>query len=82
MKMPIRALFGRSIVGNLGSIIGTVEDIIIDEETGKVISLSVEPSPQSPIPPNDENYTLIPFKIVNAIKDVVVIDESKITKKV
>ncbi|AEH06129.1 PRC-barrel domain-containing protein [Methanothermococcus okinawensis] len=79
-KIPFRTLVGKSIVGNMGSIIGTVTDVVMDENTGKIISLDVEPSEQSPIPPSDDCYRLIPYKIVLAIRDVVVIDESKINK--
>ncbi|WP_292460617.1 PRC-barrel domain-containing protein [Methanothermococcus sp.] len=79
-KIPFRTLYGKSIVGNMGSIIGKVTDVVIDENTGKIISLDVEPSDQSPIPPSDDCYKLIPYKIVLAIRDVVVIDESKINK--
>lgn len=79
-KIPFKRLYGKSIVGNMGSIIGKVIDVVIDENTGKIISLDVEPSDQSPIPPSDDCYRLIPYKIVLAIRDVVVIDESKINK--
>ena len=80
IKISFKRLYGKSIVGNMGSIIGTVIDVVIDENTGKIISLDVEPSDQSPIPPSDDCYRLIPYKIVLAIRDVVVIDESKINK--
>ncbi|ABO35033.1 PRC-barrel domain protein [Methanococcus maripaludis C5] len=81
MKLSFKSLNGRSIVGSLGSIIGTVDDIVIDEKTGRIISLNVEPSEQSPISPSSENYTFVPYRTVSAIRDVVVIDESKINAK-
>ncbi|AXI25138.1 hypothetical protein CFE53_02810 [Methanofervidicoccus sp. A16] len=77
-KIPFRELCGKSIIGNMGGIIGKVTDVVFDENTGKIISLDIEPSENSPIPSSDEYYKLIPFKIVLGIKDVVVIDESKI----
>ncbi|MDK2791003.1 MAG: hypothetical protein PWP15_1512 [Methanothermococcus sp.] len=80
MKTSFKALRGRSIVGNLGSIIGNVDDIVIDEKTGRLISLSVELSDQSPILPSEGNYALLPYRAVTSVKDVVVIDESKIIR--
>ncbi len=79
-KMVFKRLHGRTVVGNMGSVLGTVKDIIFDENTGKMTHIDIEPSEQSPIPPTEDCYKLIPYKIVVAIKDVVVIDESKITK--
>ncbi|MBA2861934.1 PRC-barrel domain-containing protein [Methanococcus maripaludis] len=81
MKLSFKSLNGRSIVGSLGSIIGTVDDIVIDEKTGRIISLNIEPSEQSPISPSSENYSFVPYRTVTAIRDVVVIDETKINAK-
>ena len=78
IKISFRELSGKSIVGNMGGIIGTVTDVVFDENTGKILSLDIEPSEQSPIPPSEDCYRLIPYRIVLAIKDVVIIDESKI----
>jgi len=79
-KIPFKKLYGKSIVGNMGSIIGTVMDVVFDENTGKLISFDIEPSDQSPIPPSHDCYRLIPYRIVLAIRDAVVIDETKINK--
>lgn len=80
MKTSFKALRGKSIVGNLGSIIGNVDDIVIDEKTGRLISLSVELSDQSPIPPTEGNDTLLHYRTVTSVKDVIVVDESKIIR--
>ncbi|MEO2117576.1 MAG: PRC-barrel domain-containing protein [Methanocaldococcus sp.] len=79
-KMPAKLLFGRSIVGNLGSVIGTVKDVIFDEKLGKLVSLEVEPSENSPIKIEEGRNVLIPYKIVVSVKDVVVIDEKCLNK--
>ena len=79
-KIPFKKLCGKSIVGNMGSVIGTVIDVVFDENTGKLISFDIEASDQSPIPPSDDCYRFIPYRIVLAIRDVVVIDETKINK--
>ncbi|HID47338.1 MAG TPA: hypothetical protein EYH15_01420 [Methanothermococcus okinawensis] len=78
VKIPFKELCGKSIVGNMGGILGKVKDVVFDESTGKIISLDIEPSENSPIPASDEYYKLIPYKIVLGVKDVVVVDESKI----
>ncbi|HIP17659.1 MAG TPA: hypothetical protein EYG76_05130 [Methanothermococcus okinawensis] len=77
-KISFKELIGKSIIGNMGGIIGTVTDVVFDENTGKILSLDIEPSEQSPIPPSGDCYRLIPYRIVLAIKNVVVVDESKI----
>ena len=80
MQIPFRELCGKSIVGNMGGILGKVKDVIFDENTGKIISLDMEPSENSPIYQHSSKgcYTLVPYKIVLGIKDVVVVDESKL----
>ena len=78
IKISFRELSGRSIIGNKGGIIGTVTDVIFDENTGKIVSLDIEPSEQSPIPQSEGCYHLVPYRIVLAIKNVIIIDESKV----
>ncbi|HIQ32251.1 MAG TPA: hypothetical protein EYH55_02070 [Methanothermococcus okinawensis] len=79
-KIPFRQLCGKSIVGNMGGILGKVRDVIFDENTGKIISLDMEPSENSPIYEQSSKgcYTLVPYKIVLGIKDVVVVDENRL----
>ena len=76
-KIPFRELCGKSIVGSMGKVIGKVTDVIFDENTGRIISLDHEPVEKDQISSSEECYRLIPFKIVLGVRDVVVIDESK-----
>ena len=79
-KMPAKLLFGRIIVGNRGSAIGKVKDIVFDEKVGRLVSLEVEPSEHSPVMIEEGKNVLIPYKLVVAIKDVVVIDETNLNR--
>jgi sporulation protein YlmC with PRC-barrel domain len=74
-KMPAKLLFERSIIGSKGKIIGKVKDVVFDEKIGRLVSLEVEPAENSPIMIEAGKNVLIPYKLVMAIKDVVVIDE-------
>ncbi|CAB3288736.1 PRC domain-containing protein [Methanocaldococcus lauensis] len=77
-KMPAKLLFGRNVIGNMGSIIGVVRDIIFDEKIGKLVSLEIEPSENSPINVEEGKCVLIPYRLVTAVKDVFVIDEKNL----
>ncbi|XRO76162.1 PRC-barrel domain-containing protein [Methanocaldococcus sp. 10A] len=74
-KIPAKLLFERNVIGNMGSVIGKVKDIIFDEKVGKLVSLEIEPVEHSPVYIEEGKNVLIPYKIVVAVKDVVVIDE-------
>jgi len=74
-KMPAKLLFERSIIGNKGSVVGKVKDVVFDEKIGKLVSLEVEPAENSPVMIEPGKNVLIPYKLVVAIKDVVVVDE-------
>lgn len=78
-KISFKKLYGKSVVGDGGSILGNIVDIVFDENTGKLSHFDIDPSEQSPIPPSNDCYKLIPYRIVLAVRDVVVIYESKIT---
>jgi sporulation protein YlmC with PRC-barrel domain len=74
-KMPAKLLFERSIIGNKGSVVGKVKDVVFDEKIGRLVSLEVEPAENSPVMIEAGKNVLIPYKLVVAIKDVVVVDE-------
>ena len=73
--MPAKLLFDRSIIGNKGSVVGKVKDVVFDEKIGRLVSLEVEPAENSPVMIEAGKNVLIPYKLVVAIKDVVVVDE-------
>ena len=74
-KMPAKLLFERSIIGNKGSVVGKVKDVVFDEKIGRLVSLEVEPAENSPVMIEAGKNVLIPYKLVVAINDVVVVDE-------
>ena len=79
-KMPAKLLFERSIIGNKGSVVGKVKDVVFDEKIGRLVSLEVEPAENSPVMIEAGKNVLIPYKLVVAIKDVVVVDEEGLKK--
>ena len=79
-KMPAKLLFDRSIIGNKGSVVGKVKDVVFDEKIGRLVSLEVEPAENSPVMIEAGKNVLIPYKLVVAIKDVVVVDEDGLTR--
>lgn len=61
-----------------GLYLGIIKNIIVDENTGKLMDLIVEPSDK--IDPrlyhqNDEGYLIFPFDSVKSVKDVVILGE-------
>ena len=65
-------------MSNSGLYLGIIKNITVDERTGKLLDLVVEPSDK--IDPrlyhqNEEGYLLFPFDSVKSVKDVVVVEE-------
>ncbi|ACX72788.1 PRC-barrel domain protein [Methanocaldococcus vulcanius M7] len=79
-RMPAKLLFERTVIGNKGSVMGKVKDIVFDEKVGRLVSLEIEPSEHSPVMREEGKNVLLPYKLVVAIKDVVVIDESNLNR--
>jgi|Deesub1362A_J573_1020465.scaffolds.fasta_scaffold08112_3 sporulation protein YlmC with PRC-barrel domain len=78
MKVMENELRGRKVMSSEGLYLGIIRNITVDERTGKLIDLIVEPSDK--IDPrlyhqNEEGYLLFPFESVKSVKDVVVLSE-------
>ncbi|MCD6330980.1 MAG: PRC-barrel domain-containing protein [Thermoplasmata archaeon] len=78
MKVMEKELRGKKVMSNEGLYLGIIRNITVDERTGKLVDLVVEPSDK--IDPrlyhqNEEGYLLFPFDSVKSVKDVVVIAE-------
>ena len=78
MKVIEKELRGKKVMSNEGLYLGIIRNITVDERTGKLVDLVVEPSDK--IDPrlyhqNEEGYLLFPFDSVKSVKDVVVIAE-------
>ncbi|MEM3412075.1 MAG: PRC-barrel domain-containing protein [archaeon] len=74
-----RQLGGKKVITNKGEEIGRVSDILVDDKTGKIEGLLIEPHKDTKIGKELQKYEklgLVPYKSVFAVSDVVVVDES------
>ncbi len=74
-----RQLGGKPVITVSGEELGRVDDIIIDEQTGRFISILVEPLSEVvgrvSYPKDKSGNLLIPYDAVNAISKVVVVKD-------
>jgi len=75
-----KQLGGKRVITNRGEEIGRLSDMTIDESTGRLEGLVVEPNTASKVAKNlvssREKLMNIPYKAVFAVGDVIVVDES------
>lgn len=79
-KMPGKLIIGKAVIGDEGSSLGELKDIIFDEKTGKIVSIEVMPYEGSILKelyPESEKV-LILFKAVKSIKDFVSVYEKEL----
>ena len=76
------SIAGKEIVNIDGMVLGELEDVIFDAQTGKLVDLLVKPNKELNRMKyrEDGRFVLIPFGSVVAIKDYIVIDESRAMK--
>jgi sporulation protein YlmC with PRC-barrel domain len=76
-------LAGKEIVTVEGTILGNVENMVFDIQTGALVDLMVKPDAQLARQKYREEgkFILIPFDSVKAVKDYIVVDDSKAIKK-
>ena len=76
-------LAGKEIVTVEGTILGHVENMVFDIQTGVLVDLVVKPDSEiiSKKYREDGKFVLIPFDSVCAVKDYIVVDDSKAIKK-
>ncbi len=77
-KIPGKILFDKRVVGDEGSVLGILKDIVFDEQTGKLVSIEVEPFENSILMREGVKRVLIPYRVVKSIKDIVVLYESEL----
>jgi sporulation protein YlmC with PRC-barrel domain len=76
------SIMGKEIVNIDGTVLGELENVIFEVQTGKLVDLVVKPDSGL----NRSNYredgklVLIPFSSVVAVKDYIVVDESRAMK--
>lgn len=75
-----RQLGGKRSITTTGKEIGRLDDIIVDEQTGEMESVIVEPDAETAedirFPKDSQGDFVIPFKAVRAISDVIVVEEA------
>jgi sporulation protein YlmC with PRC-barrel domain len=73
----------KEIVNIDGAVLGELEDFVFDIQTGKLIDIVAKPDSglERQKYREDGKFVLIPFSSVVAIKDFIVVDESRATKK-
>ncbi|MCD6227760.1 PRC-barrel domain-containing protein [Candidatus Micrarchaeota archaeon] len=77
-----KSLGGKRIITNDGEEVGKLVDVTIQDTTGKIEDLIVEPNPDSRIAQNltgEDGYVYIPFSSVIAVSDYVVVDRRNIS---
>lgn len=76
-------LAGKQIVTVEGTILGDVENMVFDIQTGALVDLVVKPDAQLDRQKYREEgkFILIPFGSVKAVKDYIVVEDSKAIKK-
>ena len=76
------SIAGKEVVNIDGAVLGVLENVIFEVKTGKMVDLVVKPDKDlNRMKYREEGrFVLIPFASVVAIKDYVVIDESRAVK--
>jgi sporulation protein YlmC with PRC-barrel domain len=82
-KVFAGSIAGMEIVNTNGTVLGRLENMVVDLKTGELIDLVVKPESGLPISRyrEDGKYVLIPFGSVCAIKDYIVVDEGRGSEK-
>ena len=74
-----KQLGGKKVITNKGEEIGRLSDMLIDEKTGVIDALLVEPAGDSKIAQKMEKegrLVIVPYKAIFAVSDVIVVDET------
>jgi sporulation protein YlmC with PRC-barrel domain len=76
-------LAGKEIVTVEGTILGNVENMVFDIQTGALVDLVVKPDSELMRQKYREEgkFVIIPFDSVCAVKDYIVVDDSRAIKK-
>ena len=82
VKVFSGSIAGKEVVNIDGMVLGELEDMILEVQTGKLVDLLVKPDKELNRMKyrEDGRFVLIPFSSVVAIKDYIVIDESRAVK--
>ena len=73
-----RSLTGKMVITNEGEDFGRVVDLNVNEITGEIEDIVVDPNPENPLVEKlreEEGHALIPFNSVLAVGDYVIVDK-------
>ena len=73
-----KSVTGRMVITNEGDEFGRVVDLNVNELTGEVEDLVVDPNPDNPLVEklrSEDDSVLIPFRSVLAVGDYVIVDK-------
>lgn len=77
MRKFITELRGKTVMTSDGMILGTIDNLVIDTDTGNVQHLLVIPSEDLPnvnFETDAQGRLILPFKGMKSVKDVVVLE--------
>ncbi len=82
-KVYAGSIAGKEIVTVEGTILGHVENMVFDIQTGALVDLVVKPDSELMRQKYREEgkFVIIPYDSVCAVKDYIVVDDSKAIKK-
>jgi len=82
-KVFVGSVAGKEIVNIDGAVLGEMENLVFDLASGQIVDLVVKPDSNLPRQKyrEDGKFVLIPFSSVVAVKDYIVVDESRAVKK-
>ena len=74
-----RLLDDKKIMSTDAKELGTLEDIHINAKTGNIMNLVISPAEGLDVTKyqREEDYILIPFSSVSAVKDYIIVDKEK-----
>lgn len=76
-----KQLEGKKVVVSDGSLLGKLVDIEVDEVTGKLLNLFIEPDPDSELASRlekQEGMIKVPYASVNAVGDFIIVDRKNL----
>ena len=72
-----RQMGGKPVITISGEELGRIDDVILDEDTGRFISIIVEPIanavPRVSYPKDKDGNLIIPYDAINAVSKVIVV---------
>jgi sporulation protein YlmC with PRC-barrel domain len=82
-KVFAGSIAGKKIVNISGAVLGELENITFDVQTGKMIDLVVKPDSELDRHKYREEgkYVRIPYSSLVAVKDYIVVDENRAMKQ-